>query len=290
MEVDIVAGTSIDRGSVGHDAVCNFVTYGIYILIFADGQTPRVFNSSTNTIGAIASVPAGGGYVGAKFQGFTFTNKDNLMYISRPIDAANQSYCFDWTTTTAPTSQNISLDGNILGMRGGLNRLTVFTTSLIYTTDKASLVVTAGSAALTSTPVGEGGELLHQNTIVLSGDKVFYWNKNLQVKTVYYRQGINDAAIGELSNEPVVGMNEFIRQMIDPNQPSPFGFLNQNDNTIHRHMKPKDNAYNTITIVYDIVNQTWAYDIGKNYNGVANMGSKYYGVSTFNSDVFEDDI
>lgn len=290
MEIDLVAWTSTDRGSVGHDEVCNFVTYGIYLLIFANGQTPIVFNTATNAIAAITTVPAWGGYWGGKFQGFTFTSKDNILYISRPIDSANQSYCYDRTTTSAPTSQNISLDGDILGGKGGLNRFTIFTTSLIYTIDKSSLAITAGSAALTSTPVGEGGELLHQNTIVLSGDKVFYWNKNLQVKTVYYRQWINDAAIGELSDEPVIGMNEFIRDMIDPTQPCPFWFLNSNDNTIQWHLKPKDNAYNTITIVYDIVNETWDYDIGKNYNGVTNIGRKYYWVSTFNSDVFEDDI
>jgi hypothetical protein len=41
--------------------------------------------------------------------------------------------------------------------------------------------------------------------------------------------------------------------------------------------------------VYDLVNDTWVIDTGKNYNYVVKKDQKYYGFSDVNSSIYEDD-
>ena len=42
--------------------------------------------------------------------------------------------------------------------------------------------------------------------------------------------------------------------------------INKNDDTIHFHLRTTGAVYNDITLVYDITNDTFTTDTGKNYN------------------------
>ncbi len=125
--------------------------------------------------------------------------------------------------------------------------------------------------------------------IVASGDKIFTVTKNLQVQTVNYVPGTENAQIGELSARPVIGIRQFL-DLIDTEQPTGFGFYNENDKTVQFHLRSVGSPFNDYVLVYDLVNDTWDVDTAKNYNTVVKIGYDYYGFSDVNSSVYREDV
>lgn len=79
---------------------------------------------------------------GTRFAGFTVVNSQlnsNIIYISRPITLANQTYAYTWLGSG---SETITFDSPVLGMIGTLNNLWVFTEKTIERMGRENLTTT----------------------------------------------------------------------------------------------------------------------------------------------------
>lgn len=168
-------------------------------MIVSVGQTPKIFNGTTVT--DIITVPASTTGILEYCRNFSFITKDNILYISRPITAANPEYAYDWTGSG---SQNITYDSKIAGLKSTMNGLYVFLDNKVEYLGANALQNVSGAATFISTPLGEGAAPISNLVIAASGDKIFYISKNLQIQTVNFVQGATNPSIGELSARPVV--------------------------------------------------------------------------------------
>jgi hypothetical protein len=218
-------------------------------------------------------------------RGYSFLANNNILLISRPITVTNPEYAYDFTGTW---SQQILYKSNITGLKETLNWLYVFTKDTIEFLWANSLQNVAGSATLISTPLWKWWEAISSNSIVASGDTIFYVTKNKEINIVNYAYWTSTSSIQDLSSQPVVWFDEYLSK-IDTEQTNAFWFENKNDWTIQFHLKEKLIWYNNICIVYDTINETWCIDKGKNYNYVVNIEDKYYWFSDINSSIYLDD-
>lgn len=283
-QIDTSTGTQTDKWSLWYDAFTDVEVYGKNIaIITSPGQTPKIFNGTTIT--NITTVPAGTTWIVEYCRNYSFIAKDNILYISRPITAANPEYAYDWTGAGA---QNITYDSNIIGLKGTMNGLYVFLETKIEYLGANSLQNVSGSATFISTPLGEGAAPLTNACIAASGDKIFYISRNLQVQTVNFIQWASSPSIGELSARPVVGIREIMTK-VSTTQPTAFWYYNENFKLIEFNIRSVWSTFNDAVLTYDLINDTWNIDTGKNYNYVVKYGFDYYGFSDINSSIYKDD-
>jgi hypothetical protein len=186
-QVNTSTGAQTEKVTLGYDAMTDILTYGTNIAIIASsGQSLKVYDGVT-TISTPATVPATNSGILEYCRGYSFLASGNVLYISRPITAANPEYSYDWTGSG---SQNITYDSNIKGLKSTLNGLYVFTEDKIEFLGANSLQNVAGSATFISTPIGESSYPINNLCIAASGDKIFWVSKNMQVMTVNYVPGV----------------------------------------------------------------------------------------------------
>jgi hypothetical protein len=147
----------------------------------------------------------------------------------------------------------------------------------------------AWSATFISAPLWDWWELMDNQLIATSWDKVFYVTKNLNINTINYVQWTAEPWLWELSNQPVISIRELM-QTLDIDQPSGFAFVNDNDSTIQFHLRTINSPFNDICIIYDIINTTWNIDTGKNYNFVLRNWAEYLWFSDINTSIYKDDV
>jgi hypothetical protein len=283
-QIDLSLWTQTDKGNLGYDAYTDVEVYGKTIAIISSPwQTPKIFNGTTVT--DITTVPAGTTGIVEYCRNYSFIAKDNVLYISRPITAANPEYAYDWTGTG---SQNITYDSNIVGLKGTMNGLYVFLETKVEYLGANALQNVSGAATFISTPLGEGAAPLSNLCIAASGDKIFYISRNLQVQTVNFVQWASNPSIGELSARPVVGIREFLTN-VSTTQPTAFAFYNENFKIIEFNIRKQGSAFNDYTLTYDLINDTWNVDTGKNYNYVVRLWFDYYGFSDINTCIYKID-
>ena len=284
-EINTLTGAQTEKATLWYDALTDILVYWNTIAVIVSvGQTPKIFNGTTVT--DITTVPASTTGILEYCRNFSFITKDNILYISRPITAANPEYAYDWTGSG---SQNITYDSKVAGLKSTMNGLYVFLDNKVEYLGANALQNVSGAATFISTPLGEGAAPISNLVIAASGDKIFYISKNLQIQTVNFVQGATNPSIGELSARPVVWVRELLKD-IDPNQPNAFAFYNENDKTIQFHVRSTKSLFNDYVIVYDLVNDTFSIDVGKYYNYIIKHGSDYYGYSDINTSVFQDDV
>lgn len=284
-EIDTSTGVQTEKVSLGYDAFVDVLVYGANIaVITSPGQTPKFYNGNV-TITDITTVPASTSGIVEYCRNYSFVSKNNILYISRPITAANPEYAYDWTGSG---SQNITYDSNVIGLKGTMNWLYTFLENKVEYLGANALQNVSGSATFISTPLGEGSAPISNSCIVASGDKIFYISRNLQVQTVNFIQGAENPSIGELSARPVVGIRELLKN-VSTVQPTAFWYYNENFKLVQFHLRSVWSAYNDLVLVYDLINDTWSIDTGKNYNYVVRMGFDYYGFSDTNTCIYKDD-
>lgn len=169
-----------------------------------------------------------------------------------------------------------------------MNGLYVFLEDKIEFLGANALQNVSGSATFISTPLGEGSAPIANGCISSAGDKIFYISKNLQVQTVNFIQGTTNATIGELSARPVIGIRELLTG-ISTTQPTAFSYYNENTKLINFHLRSINSGYNDFCITYDLINDTWNVDTGKNFNYIVKVGFDYYGFSDINSCIYKED-
>lgn len=288
-ETSLVDGTQTEKATVGYDAQVDVLTYGSNIaIIVSAGQAPKVYDGVT-TVTTPATVPAANTGIIEYCRGFSFLaggTGGNILYVSRPITAANPEYAYDWTGSG---SQNITYDKPIKALKATMNGLYVFTEDMVDYLGANALQNVAGSATLIYTPIGAAAYPVNNLSVAAAGDKIFWVSKNLQVMTVNYVPGVASSQIGELSARPVVSIKEFL-DTLDTTQATAFSFFNENDKTVQFHVRSANNGFNDQVLVYDAVNDAWNVDTGKNYNNAVKIGFAYYGLSDVNSSVYQDDV
>ena len=170
-----------------------------------------------------------------------------------------------------------------------MNWLYVFTENKIEYLWANSLQNVSWSATFISTPLGEWSEPVNNLCVCASGDKIFYLSKNLQIQTVNFVQWATNPSIGELSSRPVISIKELL-STVDVDQPTAFAHYSENEKTVNFHVREVGYNFNNIVIVYDLINDTWNIDTGKNYNYIVRDGYTYYGYSDVNSSIYIDDL
>lgn len=184
-EIDTSTGVQTEKVTLGYDAFVDVLVYGSNIaVITSPGQTPKFYNGNV-TITDITTVPASTSGIVEYCRNYSFVSKNNILYISRPITAANPEYAYDWTGSG---SQNITYDSNVIGLKGTMNGLYTFLENKVEYLGANALQNVSGSATFISTPLGEGSAPISNSCIVASGDKIFYISRNLQVQTVNFIQ------------------------------------------------------------------------------------------------------
>lgn len=283
--VDTTTWVQTLKASLWYDAFTDIEVYGKNIaIIVSPGQTPKWYDGNV-TVTNITTVPASTTGIVEYCRNFSFITKDNILYISRPITAANPEYSYDWTGAGA---QNITYDSNIIGLKWTMNGLYVFLENKIEFLWANALQNVSWSATFISTPLWEGAAPISNACIAASWDKIFYISRNLQIQTVNVVAGATNPSIGELSARPVVGIREFLTQ-ISTTQTTAFAYYNENYKIIEFHFRSIGNAFNDKALIYDLINDTWSVDTGKNYNYIVKYGYDYYGFSDINSSIYKND-
>jgi hypothetical protein len=170
-----------------------------------------------------------------------------------------------------------------------MNWLYVFTKDKIEFLWANSLQNVAWAAAFISTPLWDWWELIQNGLVATSWDKVFYVTKSLDINTINYIQWTAEAWLWDLSSRPVIWIRELL-QKIDVDQPTWYAFVNQNDDTIQFHLRTINSPFNDIVVIYDMINDTWNVDKGKNFNFVLKKGAIYYWFSDVNTSIYQDDF
>lgn len=282
-EIDTTTGWQTDRWSLWYDAFTDISVYWNSIaIITSDWQTPKFFNGTA--VANIVTVPAWTTGIVEYCRNYSFITKDNILYISRPITAANPEYAYDWTWAW---SQNITYDSKIIGLKGTMNGLFVLLENKVEYLWANALQNVSGSATFISTPLGEGSAPISNACIAASGDKIFYISRNLQIQTINYLPGATNPSIWELSARPVIGIRELL-STVSSTQTTAFAYYNENDKLIEFHLRSINNLYNNYVIIYDLINDTWSVDTWKNYNYVVKFWYDYYWFSDINSSIYKD--
>ncbi len=255
-------------------------TIEIAIIVSADRDLEVFDWTSTLTPVAISN-----SWIIEYTRGYSFLADNNVLRISRPITVANPEYAYDFTWAW---SQQITYKSKITSLIGTMNWLYVFTEDTLEFLGANSLQNVAWSATFISTPLWEGWKPVNNHSVAASWDRIFYITENQQIKTVNYIAGTSDPSIWELSSRPIIWIKELLDNVAII-QPTSFAFENENDNTIQFHLRTTNALYNDIVIVYDLVNDTWDIDKGKNYNYVVKKENLYYWYSDINSSIYLDD-
>lgn len=219
-------------------------------------------------------------------RGYSFLAQGNNLLISAPVTADNPENAYDFTWGSA---QSIIYDTEILGLEGTLNGLYVFTKNKVEFLGSNSLQNIAWSATFISTVLGVSGELINNHCIASIGDKIFYLTKDLHIQTINYIGGTDSTSIWELSKQPIVGIEELLKDL-DTSQPYSFGYYNKDEKNTQFHVRTIGSRYNDLSIVYDYINTTWSVDTNKNYNWIINDENNIFWFSDINTSIFQDSI
>jgi len=284
-EIDLDTWVQTDRATLWYDKTTDILVYKDKAIIVSDWEDLEVFNwtwlETTPT-----TVPATNSWIIEYTRWFSFLVSDNILYISRPITPANPEYAYDFTWSW---SQQITYDNNIVGLEWTMNWLYVTTTKKTEFLWANALQNVAWSATFISTPLWKSWEPVNNHCIVSSWDKIFFITKSLQLQTINYIEWTDSTSIWSLSARPIIWIKELLND-IDVDQPSSFAVYNKKDETIQFHLRRKNMPFNDICLIYDITNDTYSIDTGKNYNYVVEQWEKYYWFSDVNSSIYNDDI
>lgn len=244
-------------------------------IIASDWQELKIFDGEN-----ITSVTIDNSGLIEYTAGRSWITNSNILLASRPITLANPEYAYDFTGTG---SYQIVYDSEIGWLKATLSGLYIFTQKNVeYISDGQTVNGL-------SIPLWEWGNPINNLCIVAAWEKIFYITKKLEIETVNYVSGINDAQVGKLSNQKLVNIREYL-QNLDTEQPTAFAFNNKNENTVQFFLREIGADFNNVCIVYDIVNDTWNIDKGRYFNYVVENNDIYYGYSDITASVYRDYI
>lgn len=292
-KADFVAGTFSDLGSVAVDQASSCSTYDKYTVVFTDG-TPYVYDGTT--LSAVTTfVASSNPRFAVPFANFLWaaggnsgsSSKRNVLYVSRPASPTNPQYCYDWTGSG---SDAILCPADILALASTLSRIFIFQDGRIDWIDKSSYTTIGGVTTFFRNPLALGDKVASKDCAVAAGDKLFYMTDRKRIRTVGYAVGVDQPEIGDLSEDPAVGIQLWLDRNLSDDQSGAFGWYDQANRLVKFHVRSRTSAFNDLVVSWDMVNKTFVVDGNKLFGAAVNhLGSSYAG-SSVNGDVYRDEF
>lgn len=285
---------------------------GKYTIILNGTDAPRVysraiglFNSAVNWWWPNSwpnSLPYGNSWdpwlqnpeplIGASITWFTLiagnqSSNNHILYISKPVlpETPENAYNRSQTATASGVTwqiedqqsydiwRNRHMTSEILGMVSNLDNVYVFCRESIEMISRNNVETFWSYYNLATIPIGDGDQLAGIHSACVAGQKVFFLTKSLHIKTIWYAEWKAYPLIGDLSDRQGQEIREFMRQNVDDDQRHAVAFFNKEQNTIEFHMRSNDSNYeNDITLIYDLVHDTFLVDNNKSYSCMARWG------------------
>lgn len=288
--IDLNDWTQDEIADLWYDTRTDVLVYGDnFAIITSEWQPMKVFDWTATLITpwTVPTWDTGGiiEFINAN-EWYTLYAVNNILYISRPITPANPEYAYDYTWSGA---QNITYKAKIVSLKVSLSWVFIFTEDWrVEFIGSDALQDIAWSPTFLSKSIGKWWVPVNNRSVAASWDQIFYLTKNRIWNSINYLSWTDQTVVGKLSSIPVVGIDELLKT-IDIEQPNAESFYNENDNTIQVHVRTQNSQFNNVTLIYDLINQTFSIDTGKKYNYIVPFSSDYYGFSDLNSNIYKDD-
>ena len=301
------------RGTVGTATQqYTMISQGKYTLILNGTDAPRVYSRSTGLFNSAVTgawpnswpntLPYGNSWdpwlqnpeplIGASITGFTFiagnqSSNNHILYISKPVlpetpeNAYNRSLTATGGTWGSLSDQeaydvgrNRHMTSEILAMTSNLDNVYIFCRESIEMISRNNVETFGSYYNLATIPIGDGDQIAWVHASCVAGQKVFFFTKSLHVKTIWYAEWKAYPLIGDLSDRQGQEIREFMRQNLDDDQSKSFAFFNKEQNTIEFHLRSNEsNGKNDITLIYDLVHDTFVVDNNKEYSCATRWGN-----------------
>lgn len=301
-KVNLVTGEyeDIPTAEFSDDYNVEFINFDKYVIALTGIWLPYVLNTTTNTWtqltntniedGANPKIGAIYGY-GSYVIGWP---NGNILYMSRGATKNNIEYVYDWKWTG---SEQIMLKGwKGLWIVSTLNRLFIWTETGIEYISKETMTSVGNVTTTLTVPLWWENRPVSQRSIVVADEVIFFvtsaWN-SIQIKSIWYVQGITDPQVGNISETTTVSLRWFFEQL-DTNQSECYGYYNKAQRTVTWYFKKKGSIINDVCLVYDIIWDNFFIDTGKFWRCGSFCNNTYYVGSglnnvTYNVDVGYDD-
>jgi hypothetical protein len=290
--VNFTTSAYVDIGNLPNDNRVHPVTFGKYTILLSEDQ-PYVYDGAALSAVATYSVGTAPRF-GATFANFTWiaggSTFKNVLYVSRPVTAANQERCYDFTGTGA---DQIVCKSNILSLVSTLDRLFIFQEDRIEWINRSSYTTIGGVTTFYTNPFAFGEAVVSPTCAVVAGDKLFFLTKSKKIKTINFVVGVDQVEIGELSDDPATGITDFMDSLND-DQSQAAGFYDPVAKQVKFFVRSGKGTFNDTVIIWDLIAGTFLIDDSKFFscatahNG-ANYAGAYLNASTIQDDYGSDD-
>lgn len=258
----------------------NFISYGRYTVILT-WWTTYVYSQSWwlvtvpaqnfESSNIVWSIPQANPLIGASLTWFTFIANNvpwyrNILHISKPITPDTPENCYDRSTTTWGNNQyndvweNRAMPSNIVWMIWNLNYLYIFCERTIEVLERNSVQQFNSKWYLVTTPIGDWDQLANPRSTICAGQNVFYFTRNLEIKTLNLEPGLAYPQIGTLSDSNRHSIKWRIDRNLSRDQRDAFMIYDKKENTIELYCKSKNSSYNDKVIVYSLYDDSFTID------------------------------
>lgn len=274
----------IDLWTIAGTGKVNFISYGQYTIILTWTASNYVFSQNGGLIPVPPAnlesgnvswvVPWAQPIIGASLTGFTFIANNtpwykNILHISKPITPDTPENCYDRSTTTGGTNpyndvgENRAMSSNIVWLIGNINYLYIFCERTLEVLKRDSVQQFNGKWYLITTPIWDWDQLANPRSTICAGQIVFYFTKNLEIKTINLEPWIEYPTIWILSSAKRHSIKWWIQRNLQTDQRDAFMVYDKKENTVELYCKSKNSSYNDLVIVYNIIEDAFTFDTEK---------------------------
>ena len=294
-EIDYEDWIITDRsdGETLEEVPYNFIQFGDYIVLMNGTSLPYIYDTENDTLDPATNIDSWVfSWFWEVFGNYTFLAFKNKLYFSGPIVLWEEDNAVFWTSWSSPDTQQIIYKSDIKWLVSTLNRLRIFTNDYIEYIDESTAQTVGSAANIFSVRFAEGQNLINHKSLVAVWSKLFYMTDQIKVKSVWYKEGVAELQIGNIS-EPdspnEIGIDEYIRQELAPEQPDIFGIRNERDNNVEWHMRSKWSLFNDVVLIYNLESRSFMIDRGKNFQNATLIGDRMFATPKFQTDVVYED-
>jgi len=254
----------------------NFIDYGKYTILLT-GMKPYVYENLTNLLyvvpdaNLIASnmvwqIPEPDPILWASLTWFTFianNHSKNILHISKPVVPDTPQNAYDRSNVSwlddryADMWENREMTSDIVWIIANLQYLYIFCQRTIEVIERWSVQNFQSKWYTTSVPIGDWDRLANDRAVTCAWQRIFYFTKSLEWKTINHEAGIEFPMIWELSNRKWQSIQWWLRDNLDQQQNNAFMVYDHRENCVELYCASKGMWYNNLRIVYDIVNDTF---------------------------------
>lgn len=291
IDLDAETDTKVSTSTLTSDSKVDTIVFWQYLIILTGDSLPKVRDAvgSTWTSLTTSNIESWANpRFGTEFLYFTvlawWGTKKNRLYFSRGITQANPEYCYDWAGTG---SEILYMKGDIQALAATLDRLFVFTDKTVEYFDTSTIQDVSGLSVSYTKPLSKYNVPVWPDAVVVAQDRILFFTKDFNVKELLRGDWISDIEIGNLSDRKNQSIREFMKEL-DDDQSECFGLYNQEEELVMRHLRKAGDIHNNITLIYDLVNDTFLVDDSKYFRCLTYHNNKIYAGSDLNSFIYRE--